>query len=521
MEYLKIVSFFVPGLISLLSIIQKRNELRDIVIFLTTVSTSLLMLENTQSDDKNTLLSTIIISFLSLNFLISRSKRIKALRFSFIIPAVLSFIFLSAGKTDFQFNNYDFQFSQYPILLLPVIGTLILPLAELKAKFFKKFMSEEIVENLERSVVLFLVGFSVFIGSFFASNFGIFLIAIGLLSNLFYADEKYKNVGISLLFLSLIAFFMKQVNLETVDLSLGKTIEGIFIGAMSVLFISAVSKVERYRSASLIFGIVIPLFLIFGLLLLNTQKSDFGGMDAFIGVLVGIALTICIKPANFPTEMLFSFLVSGGILFSPLLINKEEEQMTVITVGDNHSEKSGVPNEKPFEIEGVALDSIIGNYSVNQETTQLNFKLGPKGGITKGAFKSFSGNVEISKNIQSSKFNIILPVSQLTTFNKSRDKSLMEPEYFNPEKFQFMTFTSESLIRKGDMYELKGTFTMLGISKPLNVNIKYLGKFDSDGQKVPVLIGQSSVDRTLFGMKPDSKEGNIVDFEFKIELISN
>jgi polyisoprenoid-binding protein YceI len=60
---------------------------------------------------------------------------------------------------------------------------------------------------------------------------------------------------------------------------------------------------------------------------------------------------------------------------------------------------------------------------------------------------------------------------------------------------------------------------MLGVSKEVKVQLKYVGNNETTSQ--PILVGKSSIDRTQFGMKPDSKEGNVVDFEFKIELVKN
>jgi hypothetical protein len=57
---------------------------------------------------------------------------------------------------------------------------------------------------------------------------------------------------------------------------------------------------------------------------------------------------------------------------------------------------------------------------------------------------------------------------------------------------------------------------MLGVVKNIAVQVKYIGK-SINGK--PILVGKSSLDRTEFGMKPDPKEGNVVDFEFSVELL--
>jgi len=218
-------------------------------------------------------------------------------------------------------------------------------------------------------------------------------------------------------------------------------------------------------------------------------------------------------------DLLFCFIISGGLFFGPMIINEEEQALTQLSVTEKSDNSEKTEEVDLFELKGISLDSIVGTYTINEKTVQLTFQLGPKGGVTKGAIKSFSGQIEIKKDLERSTFEIELPVANLTTFNSGRDESIFEKEYFNLEKFPSMYFSSKHLTKKDDSYELDGQFTMLGVKKPLKVELRYIGMFDSNGSKVPVLIGKSSIDRTQFGMQPDSKEGNIVDFEFKVELI--
>src|SRR5574343_1813523 len=96
-------------------------------------------------------------------------------------------------------------------------------------------------------------------------------------------------------------------------------------------------------------------------------------------------------------------------------------------------------------MKGLDISTIKGNYKLDEKTVQLNFQLGPKGGVTKGAFKTFTGNVSIASTLENSKFEINLPVNQLSTFNSMRDESLMAKEYFDVEKFPNMTFVSKKL----------------------------------------------------------------------------
>jgi polyisoprenoid-binding protein YceI len=170
----------------------------------------------------------------------------------------------------------------------------------------------------------------------------------------------------------------------------------------------------------------------------------------------------------------------------------------------------------PFDLPGKNMSDIVGNYKIDDSNSELTFQLGPKGGVTKGAIKLFSGQVEITKEIKRSKFSVILPVAKLTTFNSYRDESLMEASYFNANQFPEMNYSSIIMESEGDYYVIKGDFEMLGKKQKVDVQIKYIGEND---EGLPILIGKSSIDRTLFGMQPDPKEGNVVDFQFKIELL--
>lgn len=519
MENLNAIVFLVLGLTSLFLYIKNKESHNDFVLYLLTVASVFLIKENVTSEHGSSQLENVIICFISLNFVLSRFNKVLNFKWNWLIPLCLSASFLFLGKDIFTYNLYDFSFQSLPILSLPILGILAFPLAKMKSGFVSKFLKIEDADALTNVVLLFFIGVFAFIGSFFASNFGIFLIALGYISQSFYRSDNSKNTGIALLFLAFIHHFSQIVSLESVDLSLGKTIEGLFLGVFIVGMLYFVSKAKTYKTASIIVGLTLSFFLLFGLLLLNTQKSDFGGMDAFIGGLIGLAIGINVFPKFKLADMLFCFVISGGLFFGPMIINEEEQAMTQLSVTEKSDNSENTEEVDLFEMKGISLDSILGTYTINEKTVQLTFQLGPKGGVTKGTIKSFSGQIEIKKDLEKSTFDIELPVANLTTFNSGRDESIFEKEYFNLEKFPSMYFSSKQLTKKDDSYELDGQFTMLGVKKPLKVELRYIGMFDSNGKKVPVLIGKSSIDRTQFGMQPDSKEGNIVDFEFKVELI--
>jgi len=518
MDSVNALSFLLIGFASLAIALRKQQRLQDIITFLLVIGSTILVVKHLTPVESTSRIAMILISYVAFNFGLSRIESLKTKKWSVLIPVVSAFALVFIGNSTATYAEYDFSFNQLPILLLPVFGALILPLAQLKATLIGKWFSLNDTNGIEKSVVILLMGLLAFIGMFFASGFGLFLIAIGFSAQFFFQKMKDENALISLLSLTLIHFFIQYVPTETVELTLGKTLEGVLIGAFSVYFVNVVYKTQKVVLT--LISLVLSLLLIGGIIWLATQKADFGGMDAFAGIMVGSALIRLTMNEFALSSALFALTVAVGLIVGPKTINKEEQAATTIEV--NTGTKPTTEEEKPvspFEMKGMDLASLKGNYKLDEKSVQLNFQLGPKGGVTKGAFKSFTGKVSIASTLENSTFEINLPVNQLSTFNSMRDESLMAKEYFDVEKFPTMIFVSKKLVANGDAYELNGKFTMLGMTKDVNVQLKYVGDNETTGQ--PILVGKSSIDRTQFGMKPDSKEGNVVDFEFKIELIKN
>lgn len=519
MESLNIFVFLAIGIAALGIQLRQREKLKDILIYLFTIAVTLLMAKGLGETSYTDTLNYTLIALISLAFLLAQVKKIRENKWVWILPLVLALIPALLGSKDFAYNDYVFSFDG-PVIALILLGALIDLIATFKSNFIAKYLGISNEHELKNAISIFLIGFATFLGAFFASHYGIFLVAIGIIVSGFFRQEANRNQAIAVMLIALSLYFLNLVGLESVDLTFGKALGGIFFGVSAVFLLHVGSSSKKRPFLGLIGTLAIGLLVLFCLLFLVTQKTDFGGTDAFVASFVGIAIALVMLPRFQNAEMLASFVIAGGLLLSPMTVNQEELAMTTISVSNlENASKTDEVVESPFEMKGISLDSIKGKYIINEKTVQLNFQLGPKAGITKGAIKSFSGNILIAEDVQKSKFNIVLPVSHLTTFNKYRDESLVEKEYFHVDLYPEMFYDAVKLEPKEDHYVVKGYFKMLGVSKPLDVELKYIGMVESDNEKVPVLVGRASIDRTQFGMKPDSKEGNIVDFEFKIELV--
>jgi polyisoprenoid-binding protein YceI len=474
-----------------------------------------------KSDARTGLLQIMVFAFLLFNFLLSRVEVLRNIKFGVYGTALSTLMLLTVGRASFSLYDFEFSYFSMGLWILPILGTLVYVGSELLSGLFSQFVGFETRPSFQQLSQVFLVSVVAFIGFFFASYFGLFLVGIGYIASSFYREDHTPNIGFSLLTLALIPFISTLVGIETIDISLGKNLFGLFAGFSGVWFLFILSQSKINPIAFSMFGYILHLIFSVLLLMLGTQKADLGGVEPFLAYLTGSALAFAVYHDFKLTQLVFPSLLCVGIYFGPKvngLANESENSATANAT--NTSKTSASKKSKPdaFAVKGLSIDELIGEYEIDDKTSFINFSLGPKGGKTEGEIKNFSGSVKIDEKTGSSSFSVTLPVKNLTTSNDLRDESLMEKSYFNVGKYPKMTYKSKKLTKIDDYYELDGEFTLLGVTKPLKVKVKYSGSIDKEGVKVPVLIGKAALDRTKFGMSPDSKEGNLVDFDLRIEL---
>lgn len=514
MEY--ILAFLLFGL----AIIMWRTNGRDQYNLLAILQTALALfvfwsLGQDLSSSNGLILFGILSGTLVAHFIVSRFWKTKGIYWPPLFVVVFSGIFFLFKDQLFVFADFPVDLTQLPVILLPLMGALIEPIADLKEKYLGNFFQIDFKNRrgISRAVYVFLFGFFLFLGHFTASYIGMALVATGFGASLLYYKKSGALWNMYLGLLALIAMgHMSQIGqTDTSNLLLGRVIEGVLFGAFVSLLINTLGRARKNQliatALSWFLMLNVPVFVI----LIGTQNVNFGGTDAFLGLLVGFALSAFLGINTRKNSSLLAVYLALGVVLSPMLINEEAEAMTTIAM----PETTENPNEKPkdiFEAAGKPMD-LTGQFQIDTENTQLTFELGPKGGRTKGAFKSFTGTFELGEQ---NRISVVLPVDQLSTFNSYRDESLMGDTYFNEAKFPEMTYTTTQIVAKGDAYLAKGNFTMMGVTNSLDVELKYLGKTGKNN--APVFIGRSKLDRTTFGMKSDPTEGNVVDFLFKVEL---
>lgn len=140
----------------------------------------------------------------------------------------------------------------------------------------------------------------------------------------------------------------------------------------------------------------------------------------------------------------------------------------------------------------------------------------------RGGFGTFSGTIEIGENPIDTKIAIEVDLATVTTGSADRDGHLTSPDFFDVENFPKMTFVSTSIVAKDEGYELVGDLTVKGVTKPLTLNVEYLGVMnDPWGNAKAAFSASGEVTREDWGLTwnaPLEAGGVLVSKTAKIEI---
>lgn len=143
-------------------------------------------------------------------------------------------------------------------------------------------------------------------------------------------------------------------------------------------------------------------------------------------------------------------------------------------------------------------------YTVDPTHSAAEFKVRHLGvSSVSGRFNEFSGEVTLD-GADESKNSVTFEIktSSVDTGNEGRDKHLQNTDFFNVEKYPAMTFKSTSFKKKGEnTYEVTGDFTLLGVTKPITVEVEQTGTGKNpDGKDLIGFETNFRIKRSEYGM---------------------
>jgi polyisoprenoid-binding protein YceI len=118
-----------------------------------------------------------------------------------------------------------------------------------------------------------------------------------------------------------------------------------------------------------------------------------------------------------------------------------------------------------------------GTYAIDKSHTQVNWQVNHFGfNDYFGLFGDITGTMTLDPaNPAAAKVDIEIPIASVATSSAGLTKHLSTPDFFDTEKFPTARFVSTSVIVDGTKAMIKGDLTMLGVTKPVELEAAFDG----------------------------------------------
>jgi polyisoprenoid-binding protein YceI len=158
---------------------------------------------------------------------------------------------------------------------------------------------------------------------------------------------------------------------------------------------------------------------------------------------------------------------------------------------------------------GVAGSLLFGHasfateYEIDGSHSNVGFTIRHLVSKVNGEFKAFNGKFTFDpKNLETSKLEAEIKATSIDTNEKKRDEHLRGDDFFGVKKYPTLKFVSTQIKANGDnKYKVTGDLTMHGVTKPVTLDVDYLGETDDPwGNHKAGFTGTTQVNRKDFGM---------------------
>lgn len=125
--------------------------------------------------------------------------------------------------------------------------------------------------------------------------------------------------------------------------------------------------------------------------------------------------------------------------------------------------------------------------------------------VLTGRFNDFSGSFYWDQdNPEASSINVTIDTASIDSNHAERDKHLREADFLNVEKYPQATFKSTKYNGDPNGGMLEGVLTLHGVSKPIVIDVKFIGEGDDPwGGYRAGFEGNVTLRRSDFGMTYD------------------
>lgn len=150
------------------------------------------------------------------------------------------------------------------------------------------------------------------------------------------------------------------------------------------------------------------------------------------------------------------------------------------------------------------LAALTGDYTIDPAHTTIGF-VARHAMVTnvKGSFLDFTGTLHLDgENPARSTATIDVQMASVETGNADRDGHLKSADFFKTDEFPAMTFRStQAEALGGDEYRVTGDLSILGVTKPLTIDLEFNGSAkDPFGNERVGFEGTAEILRSEWGL---------------------
>jgi polyisoprenoid-binding protein YceI len=156
---------------------------------------------------------------------------------------------------------------------------------------------------------------------------------------------------------------------------------------------------------------------------------------------------------------------------------------------------------------GIASAAEAASWKVDRSHTTVGFSVKHLFTRVQGRFDEFEGTIEFDPaNPKAAKVSGTIQAASINTNNAKRDKHLRSADFFDVERFPNLSFEGtgmRSVAEKGGAFagELAGQLTIHGVTKPVVIEVEYLGQgSDPWGNVRAGFSGEIEINRKDYGL---------------------
>lgn len=138
-------------------------------------------------------------------------------------------------------------------------------------------------------------------------------------------------------------------------------------------------------------------------------------------------------------------------------------------------------------------------WKVDPYHSSLNFKIKHSGiSMVNGKFTDYTGQlITNGEELENARFDFTVQVNSINTNVEQRDNHLRSADFFEVEKYPYMTFESTRILKSGkpNHYILHGKLTIKDVTKDVVADLYYGGKADSEQGQRMGMMAKATINR--------------------------